>query len=315
MAVILPVSAIVPTRERAVVFDRMLRSLAAQSAQPLEMIVVDASDGQETAKMCEGKIEGLATRIEYHRADEAGAATQRNQAIAHATQGAVLFLDDDIVFEPDCIARLWQALESDARMGGVNAMITNQRYFPPGQLSRTLFRVLDGRAQESYAGRCIGPAFNLLPEDREDLPEVVPVEWLNTTCTLYRREALPEPLFDSHFAGYSLMEDLALSLHVGRKWKLANARLAKIFHDSQPGAHKDNAAAMSRMELVNRHYVMTRVLGRQSFSDYLKLGLFETFGIVTSLTSIGAWRTLPAVLLGKLAAMGSVLTNRDSSRA
>ncbi|MBD0370038.1 MAG: glycosyltransferase family 2 protein [Pyrinomonadaceae bacterium] len=315
MTLTLPISAIVPTRERATVLNRMLLSLAAQSAQPVEMIVVDASRADETEKLCGAKIEGLATRIEYHRATATGAATQRSQAIAHARQDAILFLDDDIVFEADCILHLWEALESDARMGGASAMITNQRYFPPGRLSRTLFRVLHGRAEETYAGLCIGPAFNLLPEDREDLPEVVPVEWLNTTCTLYRRKALPQPLFDSHFTGYSLMEDVTLSLKVGRKWRLANARLAKIFHDSQPGAHKNSAAAVARMELVNRHYVMTRVLGRRSFSDYLKLGLYETFGIVTSLSSISAWRTLPAVLLGKLSAVGSVLTTRDSSEA
>ncbi len=58
---------------------------------------------------------------------------------------------------------------------------------------------------------------------------MVPVEWLNTTCTLYRREALPDPPFLSHFTGYSLMEDLALSLTVGKRWKLANARGLRIF--------------------------------------------------------------------------------------
>jgi GT2 family glycosyltransferase len=302
MIELLPISAIVPTRNRSVVLGRMLESLAVQSAQPVEMVVVDASDGDETEKLTRDAPSGLKTRIIYQRAKETGAAAQRKQAITAATQDAILFLDDDIIFQPDCIAHLWRALSSDEKLGGVNAMITNQRYLPPGRVSRTLFRILDGRApQASYAGRCIGPALNLLPEDRPDLPEVVSVEWLNTTCTLYRREALPRPLFPAHFTGYSLMEDVTLSLTVGRRWKLANARLAQIYHDSQPGDHKRDAAQLARMELVNRHYVMTHILGKRAFPDYLKLALLEAFGVVTPLVSLRAWASLPAVLFGSQA--------------
>jgi glycosyltransferase involved in cell wall biosynthesis len=307
---VLPVSAIVPTRDRAAILRRMLQSLARQSAQPIEMVVVDASTTDETAELCRENISGLLTRIDYHRAFETGAAAQRNQALAHATQKAVLFLDDDITFEADCVELLWKAFDGDAQLGGVSAMITNQRYFPPGFVSRTLFRLLDGRAQESYAGQCIGPALNLLPEDRDDLPDIVGVEWLPTGCTLYRREAFPEPAFAKHFEGYSMMEDVALSLTVGRKWKLANARRARIFHDSQPGVHKDNKATVSHMELINRHYVMTRVLGRRRVSDYLKLMLLESFGIGSSLTSFYGWRTLPAVLSGKVSALWTMITTR-----
>src|SRR6185503_8437233 len=140
------------------------------------------------------------------------------------------------------------------------------------------------------------------------LPEVVPVEWLNTTCTIYRREALPSPAFVSHFTGYSLMEDVALSLTVGKNWKLANARTARIFHDSQPADYKDDQAARAEMELVNRHYVMTSVLARKGFSNYAKLALLETFNVFTPLASADAWKSLPKVLLGKIRGIGSIVT-------
>jgi len=41
MTELLPISALVPTRDRAAVFCRSLDSLAQQSVQPVEMIVVD----------------------------------------------------------------------------------------------------------------------------------------------------------------------------------------------------------------------------------------------------------------------------------
>src|SRR5437868_3995529 len=103
-------------------------------------------------------------------------------------------------------------------------MILNQHYGRPGLVSRIIFTLMNGRREKSFAGRVIGPGINLLPEDRQDLPEVVPVDWLNLGCTIYRREALPDPPFRSNFTGYSLMEDLTLSLEVGKTWNLANVR-------------------------------------------------------------------------------------------
>ena len=48
---LLPVSAVVPTLDRAPVLMRMLQSLAAQSAQPKQIIIVDASAGEDTREL------------------------------------------------------------------------------------------------------------------------------------------------------------------------------------------------------------------------------------------------------------------------
>ncbi|MBE9179521.1 glycosyltransferase family 2 protein [Oculatella sp. LEGE 06141] len=307
MTVQLPISALVPTRHRSLPLARTLNSLAQQSSQPIEMIIVDGSDDDETQRLCQSSIPGLLTQIKYYRATEIGAATQRNQAIDRATQEFIWLMDDDILLEPECLARLWDALQSSPFIGGVNAMITNQRYLPPGRISRTLFQFLHGKVEKSYAGKCIGPALNLLPEDDHTLPEIVSVDWLNTTCALYRREALPTPLFSANFVGYSLMEDVTLSLIVGKHWKLANARTARIFHDSQPGDHKNNPAILAKMELVNRHFVMTRILERQNLRDYLNLTILQLFEIAALLQDIKGWRSLPAVLSGKINGLAQIL--------
>ncbi len=313
MITVLPVSAIVPTLNRSAVLSRMLDSLSHQSSQPAEMVIVDASADDDTERLIATSIPGLKTRCVYRRAQKKGAATQRNEAMTYTSYDDILFLDDDILFEPDCIARLWTALQMDTTIGGVNTTITNQQYLPPGKVSATLFRLLNSRREASYAGKCIGPALNLLPEDRSDLPETVPVEWLNTTCTLYRKAALPNPPFADHFIGYSFMEDVALSLMVGKKWKLANARTARIYHDSQSSEHKADLTAMAEMELVNRHFIMTRILGRRSMPYYLKLAILEAFGVATSLKSPKAWRSLPSVLMGKANAIRTIVTNRRQS--
>ena len=281
---LLPVAMVIPTRDRAAALRRTLGSLAHQSVQPAELNIVDESGDGTTRSLCiEEVIPGLRSEVSWCSADLVGAASQRNQGVRSCSQPVIGFMDDDILFEPDCFGRLWRALHSDDRIGGVNAMITNQRYQTPGRISRLVFRLIDDRPESSYAGGVLGPAVNLLPADRDDLPEVVPVEWVNTGCTLYRREALPDPPFPDHFKGYSLMEDLTLSLTVGRCWKLANARTARIYHDSQPGIHKFDPKRVAEMQLINRHFVMTTVLGRNRSSDYLKLLLFESFSLVSTL--------------------------------
>ena len=304
---LLPISAIVATHDRPIPLQAMLESLSGQSVQPQEMIIIDGSNNDRTQQLCTRQIESLQTKIEYHRAVEIGAATQRNQAMQYATQDTIWMLDDDIVLEPNCLERMWQALYSDRQLGGVNAMITNQQYLPPGKISQALFRILHGRTESSYAGKCIGPALNLLPEDKPDLPQVVTVDWLNTTCVLYRRAALPQPLFSSLFTGYSLMEDLALSLTVGKQWRLANVRTARIFHDSQPGQHKNNRGVLAQMELVNRHYIMTQILGRNTQLDYFKLGILQLFEIAANLVSLKGWLDLPGIIWGKLKAIAVIL--------
>ncbi len=297
-----PVAGIVPTIDRADVLARTLTSLQAQDLYPQELIVVDASCDTRSRKLidyCAPNFAARDCRLIWQRAVVRGAAAQRNEGVAATRQPFIWFFDDDILFEPQCVPRLWAALQSDPKLGGVSAMIVNQRYQPPGRVSRFMFRVMAGRTEASYAGRVLGPAINLLPEDRDDLPDVVPVEWLNAGCTLYRREALPDPVFPAHFVGYSLGEDLALSLLVGRRWKLANARTARIIHDSQPGVHKDNPVASSRMAVVNRHSIMVNVLGRRSVIDHVKFAFWELFQIVTLAVQQGLTRSFWQVLWGK----------------
>jgi glycosyltransferase involved in cell wall biosynthesis len=301
------VSAIIATKGRPVSLRRTLQSLAEQGVQPQEIIVVDASADSDTLSLCEKGIAGLRSQLQWIRAGEPGAAPQRNEGVLIARGQIIWFLDDDVVFENDCVSRLGEPFQRDPQIGGVNAMIRNQCYHSPGLMSRFVFSIMKGESAKTFAGEVIGPAVNLLPEDRDDLPDIVPVEWLNTTCTMYRREALPSPPFDPFFTGYSLMEDVALSAEVGKNWKLVNARTARVFHDSQPGDHKSDDLLLSRMELVNRHHVMTKVLHRSRFRDYLKLAAFEVFGLMSTLLSTRSWRRFWRALEGKRLAVVELL--------
>ncbi len=282
------------------------------SVQPADIIIIDGSD--PGTKDEPGALEGLRSRMSRTSADVIGATRPETAGVRQSSQPFILFMDDDVILEDGCLRNLWNAMVSDTEIGGLSAMISNQMYCEPGLVSRFIFMLMSGQNLKSFAGKVIGPALNLLPEDRPDLPEVVPVDWLNLGCTLYRKEALPFPMFDSVFQGYSVMEDLTLSLKVSQRgWKLANARCARIYHDSQPGDHKRDDVLLNRMELVNRHYVMTRILRRTSTIDYVKLATLEVFSLSSSLYSTRSFRRFWEALKGKKLAVVDLIRGSAGS--
>ncbi|MGV3464696.1 MAG: glycosyltransferase family A protein [Heyndrickxia sp.] len=276
---VIEISIIIPTLNREKVLRTTINSIANQDTQPFEIIIIDGSVNFN--KINQSDFKNLASNIIHQKATELGAAKQRNQGIALTNTNVIGFFDDDIILEKDCIKNLWEGIQKHPNCGGVNALITNQLYHPLGKLSRIFYRIMGADTSRSLAGKCIGPAINFLPEI-DTKQDFVPVDWLNTTCTLYRKEALPSPVFDTHFTGYSLMEDLALSLGVGKNWLLLNASKARIYHDSQPSEGKNNLYMNAEMDLVNRFYIMKNIMKQHNLTDYSKLFLQQLFVSVAS---------------------------------
>lgn len=301
-----PVSLVIATKDRADKLANLFASLGRAGQWPAEVVVVDASLGGATRELCGNPGEGSGAVV-YVRATEAGAGAQRNEGVARSTQEFVLFSDDDVVFEPGCIRALIDALEADAGLGGVSALITNQQYHPLGKISRGFYSWLNGGPMEDFSGRCIGPAAGFLSWDRPGRAEVEPVDWMPTTCAMYRREALPDLPFDPFFKDYSLVEDMAMSLVVARRWKLANVRSARVYHDRVKGEIKSGARRFAIIELVGRHYIMVRVLGKHTAADHARLAAYQLFMLVSLLrTPLGRRQFFPS-LLGKLQALPRVI--------
>ncbi|MBW8782061.1 MAG: glycosyltransferase family 2 protein [Verrucomicrobia bacterium] len=303
---LLPISIIIPTLDRR---DRLLRtvsSLLAQDVLPVEIIVIDASASPiesdvfgERLQLCKA-----VPTIRCLPSQQRGAAAQRNQGFAVATQPFVLFMDDDVDLEAGCISTLWETLHSDPRIGGCGAGIVNQHYHPPGRAMRWAYQLMGCPGTGSLAGRCCGPALNFLPAIDSRPGDTV--DWLNLCCTLYRREALPVPPLLPFFHGYSLMEDATLALEVGRHWRLAVPAHARLYHDSRPANYKDLPYGRERMEVINRWFVMRTVMGRNSLGWDMRQVFLQVFMLMLSLRTATGWRCFPAAVAGKLAGLGTV---------
>ena len=299
----LPISAIIATRNRASLCRELLKSISQQDQTLAEIIFCDASDDDATRDV-------VGSAAHYLRATQCGAAPQRNQAILVAKQPFILIMDDDITLEPRCFSSLWSVMQSIPTAGGVTATIVNEAYTAPGRWTKALLKWFDGgRERATYAGACVGPGYTFWPADDRNQAEAVPVEWLGTGMALYRRELLPNPPFPNIFHGASLCEDLALSLTVAKAAQLFQASRARYIHLNAGGDHKSDVRKIASMNLVNRHYVMTQVMGKTSFTDYLQLAAMIAFGMLAPLKR-GQWGVFATQLVGCAQGCAKIISSR-----
>ena len=250
------ISAIIPTCEVTWNTGITFRSLPELARKPDEIVVV--MDGERDA-VEQTSLSGVPVQIV--RTQKRGAAAKRNLGVEKSSGEAILFADDDVEFRAGCLQAMERALAADASIGGVGVFIENQRFQELGLYSRVLYRLCGGWGMQDFAGKCFGPLINVYPRPWKDGPEFGETEWLNSTCTLYRREALPSPTFEPGFTGYSFMEDVALSRRVRKKWKIGVARDAWVVHHTRPAPYKRDAARLHEMGLVNRFHILREVEG------------------------------------------------------
>jgi GT2 family glycosyltransferase len=310
---VVPVSAVLPTRNRGPLLERFLKTLKQQTVRPAEIVICDASDDAVTKELTQAAMRDwndARVSWQYQKAVRCGLAPQRNQAVEAATQPFVWFLDDDVLLEPECLENMHGVIASDEHVGGVTATITNQGYSPPGKWTRALMKWFeDGRERKTYASACVGPGWTFFPDVSHDGPSTMPAEWLIGCCSMYRKSALAQPAVPAHFEGAALGEDLAASLGVGRTHRLLHVRGARCFHDSQGGDHKRSQRMLADQGLRNRYYIMTRVMGKNTRRDQFDFALMLAFGVVSLMAQPTQWRHVLPTIAGYAQATWKLLTN------
>lgn len=103
------VSAVVCTRNRAEPLARAVKSLLAGESSPLELIVIDQSDGDES----EQALRALGDpRLRYHRSQVRGKGAGLNEALGLARGKILVGTDDDCAAPPGWISGMARALSS-----------------------------------------------------------------------------------------------------------------------------------------------------------------------------------------------------------
>jgi len=109
------VSVVVPTRDRPELLTATLRSICAQEAVPIEVVVVDDGSADPDA------VESVVTRLADDRVRvlrnpvPTGVGAARNRGLEAATGDRVAFCDDDDLWAPDKIVRQLAVLDRTGR--------------------------------------------------------------------------------------------------------------------------------------------------------------------------------------------------------
>ena len=152
------ISVIVPTHDDGDLLERCLRSIAAQTLPPLEVIVVDdGSTRPEAVAGLERAVELLPTTRLIRQAN-AGPSAARNRGLAESGGRWIAFVDADDELPPDSLAR------RRALVGAVDDVVAAYAGVafeePDGRRHRSAYRPLRGPLPVDRSGDRYGvPGF------------------------------------------------------------------------------------------------------------------------------------------------------------
>lgn len=238
---------VAPTKDRPDDLRRMLESVAAQSRQPDQLVIVDGSDPD--VRHVVNDFPQLP--CDYVRVFPPSLAKQRNAGMQALRPEMTLagYLDDDIVLEPDAVSNMvsfWEGAAAD--VGGAVFSITNAP-MPNWIGIKRLFGLDDFRPGRVLASGCV----TTLGSQSRDTE----VEWLCGGATVWRREIVDTYPYDEWFSGTGYLEDVDFSFNVGGRYRLMIVAAARLAHYSPP-VRADRQFLLGRWQIVNRMYFVRK---------------------------------------------------------
>jgi len=138
-------------------------------------------------------------------------------------------------------------------IGGVAGRIKGLGHSKPKGLLWWYYRLQAGYPHPNFGARLMGAAVNTLP-CYEEQSGLIPSDWLNTTCVLYRTDLFSRERFPE-FKGYSFMEDVHLSARIAKTHQLYFDAEAVYEHHSATTEFKQDQTAYAAAAIRNRRIV------------------------------------------------------------
>ncbi len=249
-------SVVIPTKDHPVDLRRLLESLAAQSARPTEVVVVDGGSSPVESIA----LEPWPFAVRYERVYPPGLARQQNAGVRRvaSTSTHVAFIDDDIVLDADAMERMlafWR--DADPAFGGAAFNLVNNIEPPRHVGLKALFGIeapARGKLLPSGYQTSIGA-----------VSETTEVEWVYGGATVWRREILERLPFDEWFAGPGHLYELDFCFRATQQGYriavVADARVREI-----PGNRSWNDTPLGRWQVLNRLYFVRKHRGQGGLS-------------------------------------------------
>lgn len=232
----LALTVVICTWQRPAAVRQLLLNLEEQRPGPGEVLVVEGDPtrrGDCAAADCPVCTLPLRNRPRHHFT-RPGLEHQRNVGADLGGMPIICFLDDDVLLEPGCLARLSQVFESDrdGKVGGISGYMTNRSLAARIPARWRLRRAL-GVVPALVPGRYTRSGNSIPLEFAAPFTGCRPVDFLVGYCMAYRRHVLQEFRFGTDMY---LGEDLHYSLRVGQRYLLYHCGDARLQHLHDPAA-------------------------------------------------------------------------------
>ena len=252
---------IIPTKDRPFEIERLFKSIIIQDVLPSQIIVVDG--GKPGIKNIVEKFPQL--KIDYMQVLPPGLTRQRNAGLNAVRNDIdiVGFLDDDIVFETQCIKNMsdfWKQAPADT--GGAGFNIIDNKYPNKPAWFFKLFLIRDNNP-----GRILKSGRNVPYCPAKDTHSV---QWLCGGATVWRKEIFKKFKFDEWFSAWGIGDDIDFSYRVGKEYSFMVVADAKVRHietgiPSKRQYLRAYIATMNNMYFAQKHSEFSKVLSAWSF--------------------------------------------------
>lgn len=249
------ISLVICTYRRPRAMGVLLDSISEQVDRPDQLIVVDASEDDDTARIVEGH--HMAPEIDFVRVgdEDRGLTKQRNVGIDRSASEVIAFVDDDTVLAHDYIAELRGAFTRNPSAIGVGAAINGTDWEPhTGEPTPNRY-VIDGWGKSDSARWRLRRRLRLVSDmapgwmprsghgrssDYPPTGEDYPVEFVFGGASAFRSWVFDQVRFSPWYEGYGLYEDLDFCVRAGRLGPIMFATRVRLDHYHAPGGRPDH---------------------------------------------------------------------------
>lgn len=222
----------------------------------MELIVVDDHSTDSTCDLAAG----FPVRLHHLEEGRRGAAAARNKGALEARAPVLVFLDADVIVEPDCIRRLLEALNS-----GADAAVGAYQPCPSRMGLWSMVKDLSVRLNHARAGR--------------------EIRWFWTAVSAVRGQLFQElGGFDEGFFAGATVEDMEFGFRLSQR----NGRILQVSEASALHLHRFTLYGLMRndfrksrdwMRMVRRH-------GREFTQGHGAVASREGWGLMASMLTL-----------------------------
>jgi GT2 family glycosyltransferase len=234
------VSVIIPTKYRRKALEETIRTLLAQTRMADELIIVDQNETKSLLQTSPLSLKHI------YNPEITSAAQARNEGMKQATGDVWLFLDDDVVLEPEFIEKLLAAYAPGVT--GVSGIITN--YSAPPIIRRIWTALFQ-----------LGPFYDKrldIYHHPERLAGSAPIKIRDFTGCLmsFRADGIRGLWFDENLPGASPAEDIDFCARLPRNSVLLITPQARLMHKRSPEGR--NPALWLELHAHDANYMRQR---------------------------------------------------------